>query len=78
MLIQDNDDGQSTIEFVMTLSFAIGMTMLFVSQALNMTVGFMVHYATFMGGRTYLTADNAQETSITSFARQEAIRAFER
>lgn len=57
-ILKKNEKGQSTIEFILTLSFAIGITMLFVSQALNMTVGFMVHYGTFMAGRTFLSHDS--------------------
>lgn len=74
MHIRQDESGQSTIEFVLTLSFAIGITMLFVSQALNMTVGFMVHYGTFMGGRTYLVFDG----NVDSEAGEEAKRTFEK
>jgi hypothetical protein len=72
MHIQKDESGQSTIEFVLSLSFALGITMLFVSQALNMTIGFMVHYGTFMAGRTYLTFDGLN----ISEAGEEARRTF--
>lgn len=73
MHIQIDESGQSTIEFVLSLSFAIGITMLFVSQALNMTIGFVVHYGTFMAGRTYLVHDGIAPAE----AGDEARRTFE-
>ncbi len=80
MHIQNSEKGQSTIEFLLSLTFAIGITMLFVSQALNMTIGFMVHYATYMGGRTYLSYDTfgVDAGSSISEAGNEAKRAFNR
>lgn len=53
-----NQKGQSSIEFIMTFSFALGVSFLFISQSLNQTIGFVVHYATYMGGRTFLSYDN--------------------
>lgn len=75
-----NEKGQSTIEFILTFSFAIGISFLFVSQSLNITVGFLVHYATFMGGRTYLTYDNGSNelTSVYNSAGNAAKKAFDR
>ena len=80
MPIPNNEQGQSTIEFVLSLSLALGITMLFVSQAVNMTIGFMVHYGTYMGGRTYLSYDsfNPDNAQVATDAGREAERAFKR
>ncbi len=52
-----NDKGQSTIEFLMTFTFALGLSFLFIYQARNMTTGYLIHYATFMSSRVFLTYD---------------------
>lgn len=57
--------GQSTIEFILTFAFAIGISFLFVGNSLNMTTGFLMHYATYMSGRTFLTYD-LNSTSLAS------------
>lgn len=54
-ILKNNQTGQSTIEFILTFAFAIGISFLFVANSLNMTTGFLMHYATFMSGRTFLT-----------------------
>jgi hypothetical protein len=57
-----NESGQSTIEFLLTFAFAIGLSFLFVSLALNKTTGFLVHYATFMSGRAFMSYDASSNT----------------
>lgn len=52
-----NNEGQSTIEFIMTFTVAVGFIFLFLKMALNYTDGFMVHHATFMASRAYLVSD---------------------
>jgi hypothetical protein len=49
--------GQSTIEFIFTFAFGVSIILLIFNSAINQTTGYMVHYATFMASRTYLTAD---------------------
>lgn len=49
--------GQSTIEFIMTFTVAVGFIFLFLRMALNYTDGFMVHHATYMASRAYLVSD---------------------
>jgi hypothetical protein len=49
--------GQSTIEFIITFTAAIGFIFLFLKMALNYTNGYMVHHATFMASRAYLVGD---------------------
>ena len=53
-----NSKGQSTIEFIMTFTAAVGFIFLFLKMALNYTDGFMVHHATFMAARSYLVNDD--------------------
>lgn len=70
--INQNEKGQSSIEFILTFAFAIGISFLFVSHAINMTTGFLTHYATFMSGRAFLVHDatsNTVETNMNSAAR---------
>lgn len=73
-----NDKGQSTIEFILTFAFAIGISFLFVAHALNMTTGFLTHYATFMAGRAFMTYDansNEVKSNLTA-AKRVAIDVF--
>jgi hypothetical protein len=50
-------EGQSTIEFLTTLIFVIGIIFFYVKMSLSMTSGFLVHYATFISSRAYLVKD---------------------
>ncbi len=52
------ESGQSTVEFILTLMFGLGIIFLFVNISVNYSVGYLVHYATFMASRTYLTVDS--------------------
>lgn len=54
---EKNNKGQSTIEFILTFTAAIGFIFLFLKMALNYTNGYMVHHATFMASRAYLVGD---------------------
>lgn len=53
-----NQKGQSTIEFLFSFMLSIGLFVMYMKLALNLSAGFLVHYATFMASRTYLSADN--------------------
>lgn len=57
MVDNKNEAGQSTIEFIMTFSAAVGFIFLFLKMAMNYTDGYMVHHATFMAARAYLVSD---------------------
>lgn len=76
--LKTNEEGQSTIEFILTFAFAIGLSFLFVAHALNMTTGFMTHYATFMSGRTFLSYDatSAEPVSNYNSAQRVATKVF--
>lgn len=56
-----NNKGQSTIEFIMTFTAAVGFIFVFLKMALNYTDGFMVHHATFMASRAYLVSDDDRQ-----------------
>ena len=56
-MVVNNQKGQSAIEFILTFVFAIGVTFLFVNQAINLTGGYLVHYVNFMSARAYLVHD---------------------
>ncbi len=53
-----NQQGQSTIEFIFTFAFAVSVILIIFKSAMNYTTGYLVHYATFMASRTYLTHDS--------------------
>jgi hypothetical protein len=73
-------DGQSTIEFIVTLMFALGVIFLFVNISINYSAGYLVHYATFMASRTYLTVDSNgnQPGASENIAAQAAFETFRR
>ena len=54
--------GQSTIEFILTFAFGVSVILVIFNSAMNYTTGYLVHYATYMASRTYLTADNSLGT----------------
>lgn len=53
-----NEDGQSTIEFLMSFIFIFGFVMMFARLAINYTNGYLVHYSTFMASRAFMIFDN--------------------
>ena len=75
-----SESGQSMIEFIVTFSFAIGVILLFINIAVNYTEGYVVHYATYMASRTYLTVDSNSiiEAGSQADAAEEARITFER
>lgn len=79
MRTQNNEKGQSAVEFILTFAFAAGMTFLFVNQAINLTSGYLMHYVNFMASRAYLVSDSgiAARGSNLAEARRDAEKAFE-
>lgn len=55
---RSNEHGQSTIEFILTFAFGVSFVLVIFNSAINYARGYLVHYATFMASRVYLTADN--------------------
>lgn len=58
MEIKKNQKGQSVIEFLMSFSIVIGLLFFYFKMSLGFTNGYMVHYATFMASRAFLTAES--------------------
>lgn len=54
-----NQRGQSTIEFIFAFAFALSIMLMIFTSAKNYATGYLVHYATFMASRVYLTTDNS-------------------
>jgi hypothetical protein len=54
----NNQDGQSTVEFILTFAFGVSLILAIFSTAMNFATGYLVHYATFMASRVYLTSDS--------------------
>jgi hypothetical protein len=52
------EQGQSTIEFIFTFCFGVSIIFMVFNSALNYCTGYLVHYATFMASRVYLTSDS--------------------
>jgi hypothetical protein len=83
MMIKANQAGQSTIEFIFTFAFGVSIIFMVFNSALNYCTGYLVHYATFMASRTYLTHDyhmgtpagpdesmqGAQEAAVNTYAK---------
>lgn len=55
---KNNQSGQSTIEFILTFAFGLSFILVIFNSAMNYATGYIVHYATFMASRTYLTTDS--------------------
>ncbi len=72
--------GQSTIEFILTFMFGLGIIFLFVNISVNYSVGYLVHYATFMASRTYLTFETGtgDPTGSDGAASTAALETFRR
>ena len=49
--------GQATVEFILTFVFGLSLMLMIFNSAMNYVTGYLVHYATFMAGRVYLTAE---------------------
>jgi len=66
--------GQSTIEVLVCLSIVLSLILMITRFGLNVTSGFMVHYANYMASRTFLVFDqpSAQSPDAT-----DAVAAFE-
>jgi hypothetical protein len=62
-MVNKKNKGQSTIEFIMTFTMVFAFFFLFLKMALNYTDGYLVHYATFIASRAYLTVDNDNQTT---------------
>jgi hypothetical protein len=55
---KNSEKGQSTVEFILTFAFGVSLILVIFNTAMNFATGYLVHYATFMASRVYLTQDN--------------------
>jgi hypothetical protein len=53
----NNQDGQSTVEFILAFAFGVSLILVIFNSAMNHATGYLVHYATFMASRVYLVSD---------------------
>ena len=59
---ETKESGQSTIEFLCTFAFVLATIFVFLKIAMNVTNGYLVHYATYMASRAYLVNDNGSNS----------------
>ncbi len=74
-----DESGQSTVEFLITLTVAMGMLFSFLKMAIIYTNGYFVHYVVFQASRAYMVGErhsNVEEGS-DSFATDQATEVFE-
>ncbi|MFL5783811.1 MAG: hypothetical protein ACJ76H_04315 [Bacteriovoracaceae bacterium] len=50
--------GQATIEFIFVLAFGLSLMLMIFNSAMNYATGYLVHYATFMASRVYMTSES--------------------
>jgi ribosome modulation factor len=55
------EEGQSTVEFALTLMLLLGFVFFFMQLSLIYGLGSYVHYATFMSARAYLSAGTSED-----------------
>lgn len=60
--MKNNQDGQSTIEFIFSFIFAVSLILMVFNTSLNYASGYVAHYATYMASRIYLTQDSANSS----------------
>jgi hypothetical protein len=75
------EKGQSTVEFILTFAFGVSFILVIFNSAMNYATGYLVHYATFMASRVYLTSDShtgtiGNSTPSLSGATEKAKNAF--
>lgn len=80
--MKNNQAGQSTVEFIFSFVFAVSLILMVFNTALNYVSGYMVHYATFMASRVFLTQDsndnvwNAGDRGRAADAAQETFKKY--
>lgn len=58
--MKNNQSGQSTIEFIFSFVFAVSLILMVFNTSLNYVSGYVVHYATFMSSRVFMTQDSSE------------------
>jgi hypothetical protein len=65
-ILLSGQSGQSTIEFLSGFIMMVSFIFIFIDFSLNMTNGYLVHYATYMASRVYLVGDNNSNDPVGS------------
>lgn len=75
-----NQEGQSTIEFIVSFAFGLAFIFLFVNMGVNFTIGYLTHYATYMSSRTYMVSDvmSVDASASEAPAQEQARKTFRR
>jgi hypothetical protein len=60
-----NEEGQSTIEFALTLILVMAFMLFYFQLGLLMGLGNYIHYATFMSARAYLSAGSSPDDQVS-------------
>lgn len=78
-LMANNQKGQSTVEFIISMSLMFSFVFLFVSIAYNFTQGYLMHWSTYKAGRHFLVFERNSNSDPTSDQRalDEARDVFE-
>jgi len=71
--MKNNQNGQSTIEFIFSFIFAVSLILLVFNTSLNYASGYVTHYATFMASRVFMTQDAHDNTWDPNNNRNNAI-----
>ncbi|MCR9204952.1 MAG: hypothetical protein NXH75_10260, partial [Halobacteriovoraceae bacterium] len=73
------EDGQSTIEFLMSFAIVFGFIFSFLKLAIVYTNGYLVHYLTFQASRAYMVTETGSNSPAGSdgAAKAEAIKVFD-
>lgn len=56
--ILKEEEGQSTIEFLLTMIFTLSLLFMFIFIGINFTSGYLAHYAAFAASRSYLVFES--------------------
>jgi hypothetical protein len=62
---RENNSGQATVEFALTLLLLLGFVFFYIQTAMIFAWGNYVHYATFMAARAYQAASATEEDQKT-------------
>lgn len=76
---RSNEEGQSTIEFLMSFAIVFGFVFSFLKLAIVYTNGYLVHYLTFQASRAYMVTETGSNSPSGSdgAAKDEAVKVFE-
>lgn len=55
--MKNNQQGQSTIEFIFSFVFAVSLVLMVFNTSVNYVSGYVAHYATYMASRVLMTQD---------------------